>query len=72
MKNAVFWDVTLCGSCNNRHIGAMYRLHLHRFLRRVHRLLVIANVVPSSPILHPDGEGDTFLRNVGAYKSHTA
>jgi hypothetical protein len=21
MKNGVFWDVTLCGSCNNRHFG---------------------------------------------------
>jgi hypothetical protein len=30
MKNAVFWDVTLCASC---------------------KLLVTANVVPSSPIL---------------------
>jgi hypothetical protein len=21
MKNAVFWDVTSCGSCKNRHFG---------------------------------------------------
>jgi hypothetical protein len=35
MKNAVFWDVTPCGSCKNR---------------SVLRLLVTANV-PSSPIL---------------------
>jgi hypothetical protein len=21
MKNAVFWDVTLCGSCKNRRFG---------------------------------------------------
>jgi hypothetical protein len=43
MKNSVFWDVTLCGSCKNRgHLG---------FLRSVRRLLVTANVVPSSPIL---------------------
>jgi hypothetical protein len=34
-KNGVFWDVTPC----------------EVFLRRVHRLLVIASVVPSSPIL---------------------
>jgi hypothetical protein len=40
MKNTVFWDVTPCGSCN-------YFL----FLRSVRRLLVTANVVPSSPIL---------------------
>jgi hypothetical protein len=27
LKNAVFWDVTLCGSCKNRHFGVMYRFH---------------------------------------------
>jgi hypothetical protein len=27
MKNAVFWDVTSCGSCTDRHFGGMYRLH---------------------------------------------
>jgi hypothetical protein len=37
MKNAIFWDVTPCGSCKNR--------------RSVLHLLVTANVVPSSPIL---------------------
>jgi hypothetical protein len=40
MKNYVFWDVTPCGSCNNK-----------LFFRSVRRLLVTANVVPSSPIL---------------------
>jgi hypothetical protein len=39
MKNVVFWDVTPCGSCP------------FVFLRNVRRLLVTANVVPSSPIL---------------------
>jgi hypothetical protein len=37
MKNAVFWDVAQCSSCKNR--------------RSVRRLLVTANIVPSSPIL---------------------
>jgi hypothetical protein len=27
MKNAVFWDVTLCGSCTNRRFGEKYRLY---------------------------------------------
>jgi hypothetical protein len=27
MKNAVFWDVTTCGSCKNRRFGETYRLH---------------------------------------------
>jgi hypothetical protein len=38
----------------------------------MHRLLVTASVVLSSPILHPDEGGTKFLRNVGSYKSHTA
>jgi hypothetical protein len=45
MKNDVFWDVTMCGSCKNR------RLVYQVFLRSVRRLLVTASVVPSSPIL---------------------
>jgi hypothetical protein len=40
MKNAVFWDVTQCGSCKNL-----------AFLRSVRRLLVTANVAFNSPIL---------------------
>jgi hypothetical protein len=43
MKNGVFWDVTMCGSCKNRRFGGT--------LRSVRRLLVAASVVPSSPIL---------------------
>jgi hypothetical protein len=27
MKNAVFWDVTSCGSCKNRRFEGTYRLH---------------------------------------------
>jgi hypothetical protein len=41
MKNAVFWDVTPRGSCKNRRFGDA---------RCVRRLLVTANIVPSSPI----------------------
>jgi hypothetical protein len=28
IKNAVFWDVTPCRSCMNRHLGETYRIHL--------------------------------------------
>jgi hypothetical protein len=39
----------------------------------VHRLLVMANIVPSSPILVTLMMGDAkFLRNVSSYKSHMA
>jgi hypothetical protein len=26
-KNAIFWDVTPCGSCKNRRFGGTQRLH---------------------------------------------
>jgi hypothetical protein len=59
MKNAVFWDVTWCGSCNKRRFGGMYRLcnQVYKDQRgrnvnsRVFQLLVAAKAVPSSPIL---------------------
>jgi hypothetical protein len=53
MKNCVFWDVTPCGCCKKRRFGGPYRLHQgdKNILRSVRRLLVTANVVPSSPIL---------------------
>jgi hypothetical protein len=52
MKNAVFWDVTQCISCNNRRFGGMYRLqHQGEILRSVLHLLATANVVPSSLII---------------------
>jgi hypothetical protein len=47
MKNAVFLDITPHGSCKNRRFEGTYCLHL----RRVRRLLVTANVFPSSLIL---------------------
>jgi hypothetical protein len=47
MKNAVFWDVTPCGSCKNRHFRGTYCLYHCSVLW----LLVAANVVPSLPIL---------------------
>jgi hypothetical protein len=27
MKNGVFWDVALCGSCKKRRFGGTWRLH---------------------------------------------
>jgi hypothetical protein len=52
MKNAVFWDVTPCGS------GQQF--------------LVTPNVFLACRLFHPDDGGETFLRNVGSHKSHTA
>jgi hypothetical protein len=40
VKSAVFWDVTPCGSCENR-----------RSIHSVRRLVVMACIVPSSLIV---------------------
>jgi hypothetical protein len=56
MKKTIFWDMTLCGPCEIRRFGGMYRLH-HQGVKNwtarnnVFRLLVTANIVPSLPIL---------------------
>jgi hypothetical protein len=53
MKNGVFWDVTLCGSCKNRRFGGTHAAKKYQVLvyfRSVRRLLFAASVVPSLPI----------------------
>jgi hypothetical protein len=48
----VFWDVTPCGSYNNRSFGGTYRFrHQLVLLRSVLQLLVNANSIPSWLIL---------------------
>jgi hypothetical protein len=62
LKNGVFWDVMLCGSCKNRRFGGTYA-PIIRVTRigelgttlavtkcREHWMRVMANIVPSSPI----------------------
>jgi hypothetical protein len=43
IKNVIFWDVTPCLFCKHRRFGGTYR--------SVPRLLITANVIPSSTIL---------------------
>jgi hypothetical protein len=50
MKNAVFCDVTSCGSFKNRRFGGRIA-SIIRVYRRVLWLLVPATVFPSSPIV---------------------
>jgi hypothetical protein len=68
MKNGVFWDDALCGSCKNQRFGGIYH-PLHQgvknrltrnntscnlvFLRSLRRLLVTASVVPIHRFLSP-------------------
>jgi hypothetical protein len=60
MENVVFLDVAPCASCKNWRFGGMFRLHHQGDKNQLtrnnvnpnkRRLLVTANVVPSSPIL---------------------
>jgi hypothetical protein len=60
VKNAVFWDVTTPGSCNNWRFGGTYRLHHRGDKKRrtrsnissnQHPKLVTGKVFRSSPIL---------------------
>jgi hypothetical protein len=52
MKNAVFWDVKPCGSCDNRRFVGTYRLHHQgENISELGTMLVTAKVVASSLIL---------------------
>jgi hypothetical protein len=57
MKNAVSWNVTPCGSCENPYFEGMYYLH-HQGEKK------------QKNSFHSDYRGDTFLQNVGSYKNH--
>jgi hypothetical protein len=52
MKNAVYWDVTACGSCKNRRFKGVYRFH-HQFVfvRSVLWLLVTARFLILSTLM---------------------
>jgi hypothetical protein len=64
-ENAVYWDVTPCGCCNNRRFGEMCRLYnlgdkkrrarnnVSKFLRSMIRLRVTLNVVLARWFLSP-------------------
>jgi hypothetical protein len=51
LKNAVFWDVTLCSSCKNRRFGGTYGLHHQGDKNRWAGNNLTANVVSSTLIL---------------------
>jgi hypothetical protein len=72
MHNAVFLDVMLCGSCENRRFGGMYCLH-HR-VTRIGEIGTMSAVTNKRNTLadscHPYYVGNISLRNVDSYKSH--
>jgi hypothetical protein len=75
LKIVVFWDVTPCGSwkidVSEERIASIIRVE------RIGELGITLVVSSNRSALrrntcHPDDKGNTFLRNVGPYKSHTA
>jgi hypothetical protein len=76
----IFWEMTPCGSYKNRRFGGSYRLHLQDArVRAGYRVsyesvpiqeltTLLCNLLV---LVHPEDGGDTILRNVGSYKSHT-
>jgi hypothetical protein len=77
MKNAVFWDVAPCTSYTNRRFGGTYRLHHQGIKIRERGTSVSQSAATCSRwflargFFYPENGGDTFLRNVGSYKSYT-
>jgi hypothetical protein len=51
MKNAVFWNVKLRGSCKNQRFGRTYHPHHQGDKNRSMRQLLVTANVPSSLIL---------------------
>jgi hypothetical protein len=58
MKNAVFRDMTPCGSCKNRRFRGTYRLH-HLCEKNYHR--ASNKVTNTISAFHPDDGGAKFL-----------
>jgi hypothetical protein len=59
----IFWEMTPCGSYKNRRFRGGYEsLPIQELTTSLCNLLAL---------VHPEDEGDTILRNVGSYKSHT-
>jgi hypothetical protein len=61
MKDAVSWEVTLCGSCKKQRFGGMYRLHHQGEANKRARNSVSSKQQLKHAALRPDDGGDTFL-----------
>jgi hypothetical protein len=58
LKNTVFWDVTMCGSCKKRCFRRTYCFHHQSDKNQLARKVSSNKLINSC---HPDDEGDTFL-----------
>jgi hypothetical protein len=68
MKNAVFWDVTPCGSYKNRLFGRVFRLH-HLGDKNRLPLLVTANICPSK--IWGSGSSETSVLTRATRRNNT-
>jgi hypothetical protein len=70
MKNCVFWDVTPCGSCENRRFGGTCRFRNQG--DKIGELGATLAATSNRRTLRRNTDGsDRFLRNIGSCKSHT-
>jgi hypothetical protein len=60
MMIIIFWEMTPCGS---------YKRVSYEFVPIQELTSSLCNQLA---LVHPEDGGDTILRNVGSYKSHTA
>jgi hypothetical protein len=60
MMIIIFWEMTSCGSYKNR-----------RFYESLPVQELTTSLCNLLALVHPEDGGDTILRNVGSYKSHT-
>jgi hypothetical protein len=63
MMIIIFWEMTPCGSYKNLDLVSYEFVPIQELTTSLFNQLAL---------LHPEDGGDTILRNVGSYKSHTA
>jgi hypothetical protein len=78
----IFWEMTPCGSYKNDvsedRIASIFRVHecelvTERSCKLLYRQRLVEYWLGNLlALVHPEDGGDTILRNVGSYKSHTA
>jgi hypothetical protein len=66
MMIIIFWEMTPCGSYKNRRFRGI--LVFYESLPVQKLTTSLCNLLA---LVHPEDGGDTILRNVGSYKSHT-
>jgi hypothetical protein len=77
LNDAVFWDVTPCGSCKKRPFRGMYRLH-HQgeknqwAMTNVSSCWLLLTLFPSCLFFSPWWWRRYVLPNLASYKRHTA